>query len=613
MYLTAHIRSIHVQRPKAEAKKNRSVSRAYFLKNSTGQELRVCLKFFCATFAVSTKMVQYTMQNTSPLSRFHMTVDNRKGRRAHNVTPPEDIDFAKKHIDSFPRVPAHYCRKDSKREYLSSELNFSLIYRLYVEKCKQEERRSVCKTLYKKLFDEHDPPLSFYTPKKDQCPLCNVFKQFVQDGVLIEEENPECAVLESGDGPILLNEGILNEDNIEEVLKFADTDVGKFEQEYRKHTRREKAAMNMKDEDKKRAEEDVSFRAITFDLQAILQLPYAAENQLYYVRKLNVYNFTIYDSFDRSGHAFLWDELNGKKGSNEIASFLLDYLQSLPEHVNHVASFSDTCGGQNRNRNVTGAMIYAIQTIPNLKIIDLKFMESGHSYLEADSMHARIEESRKHKRLYTVQEYGVVIQGARLNPKPYAVNSKKFNQIYDWKEFSKVLMSNVKKITSSTGTDEPQTVEWLKIKWLRFEKEEPNVVQFKYDLLAKDFFEFDVTFKNSKRMIRFQKTEIAASLPPVKEAYQSQIPVAAEKKNDLMKMIKKGIIPPDYKLYYENLPSVEGKTSGAPKSKKSRVIKKNNNIITDDTESSALLKTKKVAVERKAVHTQKKKQLKKRK
>ena len=44
---------------------NRSVSRAYFLINSTGEELRVCLKFFCATFAVSTRMIQYTMQNTS--------------------------------------------------------------------------------------------------------------------------------------------------------------------------------------------------------------------------------------------------------------------------------------------------------------------------------------------------------------------------------------------------------------------------------------------------------------------------------------------------------------------------------------------------------------------
>lgn len=70
----------------------------------------------------------------------------------------------------------------------------------------------------------------------------------------------------------------------------------------------------------------------------------------------------------------------------------------MPETVTHVASFSDTCGGQNRNKFVATAMLFAVNTKEHLQTVDLKFMESGHSYLEADSMHATIERARAHKK-----------------------------------------------------------------------------------------------------------------------------------------------------------------------------------------------------------------------
>lgn len=43
-------------------------------------------------------------------------------------------------------------------------------------------------------------------------------------------------------------------------------------------------------------------------------------------------------------------------------------------------------------------MLYPVNNIDHLKIIDMKFMESGHSYLEADSMHSTIERTKKHKK-----------------------------------------------------------------------------------------------------------------------------------------------------------------------------------------------------------------------
>lgn len=571
MYISNLVRSNPVKRPQETAAKPKAISRSYWLRNSTGMDKRVCLKFFAASFAVSTNFVKYTMQNVSPTTGVHLGGDKKIGQIPHNLTSPDDVKFIMQHIDSFPRVPSHYCRRESKREYLGSELNVSIMYRLYVEKCKEHNRKAVGQTLFRNLFADHEPPLSFYSPKKDQCPLCNVHKQLVADGIVDEIEIDKTNFIFCDENDDLNVE----EDEIENVLQLADCDSKKFELEYKKHKQREYASLSMRDEDKKRASSDCTFRAISFDLQAILQLPYAAENQLYYVRKLNVYNFTIYDSSDKSGHCFVWDELNGNKGSNEIGSCLITYLKSLPKTVRHIASFSDTCGGQNRNRNIVAAMLYAVQMIDNLDTIDLKFMESGHSYLDADSMHARIEESRHHKRIYTPREYGLIMQSARLRPAPYHVNHMKFDDFYDWKSYSTETCHNVKKISNSSSGD--PKVQWLKIKWLRFEKSRANIVQFKYDLYAPTFLELDVCGSKGnapkRRCTRTQnksgsEARIAAVIP--KKAYRSLIPISDLKKKDLLEMLRKKIIPSEYAHFYENLPVDENK-------KKETVSKKRKN------------------------------------
>ena len=74
--------------------------------------------------------------------------------------------------------------------------------------------------------------------------------------------------------------------------------------------------------------------------------------------------------------------------NNQIAFELL----SLPPDVKHVILYSDTCGGQNKNSHVSAMFFKAMQDNQNLAVVDLKFMVSGHSHLECDINHARIEE-----------------------------------------------------------------------------------------------------------------------------------------------------------------------------------------------------------------------------
>ena len=44
------------------------------------------------------------------------TGDQRGRRESHNKTSQEKIDLIKEHINSFEKVPSHYCRSNISRE-----------------------------------------------------------------------------------------------------------------------------------------------------------------------------------------------------------------------------------------------------------------------------------------------------------------------------------------------------------------------------------------------------------------------------------------------------------------------------------------------------------------
>lgn len=89
----------------------------------------------------------------------------------------------------------------------------------------------------------------------------------------------------------------------------------------------EKRKHSKKNKDKNDAEISETMIYASFDLQAVLTLPYAGEAQIYFSIKLSIINFTVYDS-RKKGICYLWDENHGKKGSAEIETCLLKYLKS---------------------------------------------------------------------------------------------------------------------------------------------------------------------------------------------------------------------------------------------------------------------------------------------
>ncbi|KAF0715046.1 Uncharacterized protein FWK35_00033164, partial [Aphis craccivora] len=308
--------------------------------------------------------------------------DKRKGKPAHNATLAYKVNKVRNFLNEIPKVPSHYCRKQSSRLYLPPDLSIANLYEIY---SKKENSEAVNINVFRKISKEFEPPLAIFLPKKDQCAVCN------------EAERK-----------------ITTESN----------------ENYKKHRERKENIANMKNKDKNDADILETVIYASFDLQTVLTLLYAGDTQIYFSRKLSVMNFTVYDS--------------RKKGE-----------------IEHVVFYADTCGGQYRNQNVFAALLYAVNTVGNIKTIDIQFMESGHSYLEAHSIHATIEKYRRHRNLYVPSDYKCLIEMCRKKPFPYEVYQNRFDDIYDLQDLS------TKIVTSRKKNVKGQAVKWIHLKWLR--------------------------------------------------------------------------------------------------------------------------------------------------
>ncbi|KAJ8958373.1 hypothetical protein NQ314_006434 [Rhamnusium bicolor] len=73
----------------------------------------------------------------------------------------------RQHIDSVPRIPSHYCRSNTNREFIKDGLTMADLHRSY-KKLRQEAQKAAGNyVLYHKIFNE-GYNISFFTPKKDQ-------------------------------------------------------------------------------------------------------------------------------------------------------------------------------------------------------------------------------------------------------------------------------------------------------------------------------------------------------------------------------------------------------------------------------------------------------------
>jgi len=217
-------------------------------------------------------------------------------------------------------------------------LNISKMHSLYAEQCHANTVYPVKDSMYRHIFNTQFN-IAFNKPLKDMCDFC-----FQYNSICPEEQ-----------------------------LKLKN----KFD----KHIENKTLARNAKDTAKAIAQIDDTFCAACFDLQQVMMLPKASQYCLFYTRKLNNYNLSLYSLGSSDAHCYVWNEAVGGKGYCEVASCVYDFIKSMAaKYVKSITTFSDNCAGQNRNRYFLTMLWYSLKTL-HLDNVCHQYLERGHTQM----------------------------------------------------------------------------------------------------------------------------------------------------------------------------------------------------------------------------------------
>lgn len=297
---------------------------------------------------------------------------------------------------------------------------------------------------------------------------------------------------------------------------------------YEAHILRKEEARMEKTNDKA----DTKCLTYTMDLQALLLSPKSTVSSLYYKMKLSVHNLTFFYLKTTDAHCFLWNETEGNLTSNEFASIISHFVLSqlpLPDGKEKIVLFSDGCSYQNRSCNVSNALLHISST--KKVIIEQKYLEVGHTQMEADTVHSTIEKRLKNRKINVPADYITVCQEARKS-KPYSVQ-------YLHHDFFKSFDDSLfyKSVRPGRCVGSPRVVDVRAFRYLPEGK-----IQFKLNF--GDEWE-DLPQRRDKNV----RPMLFNNLPNL---YKERVKIKKRKFNDLQEL--KAVLERDYHEFYDNIP-----------------------------------------------------------
>lgn len=371
------------RRPRSnpESAKPKSHTFKYSVSSSSGK-VNVCKAAFVSIHGISVDRVR---RLTYLLTLGKSPKDKRGKQTPANAKPGEVVRLIEEHIRSFPVKNAHYTGRDY--HYLSEKLDIKKMHQLLLDKYPE---CSVKYSFYRQVFREKFN-LSFGRPQVDTCCTCEELTNKIKSKSL---------------------------NDVAKRVAVAEKIV---------HQRRAKKFFTKMNAIQDLCQKDSSVGAICIDYMQNLALPAIPVQDTFYLHQLTVNVFNVHNLKTGKSFFYIYHEGLGKKGPNEVCSFIMHYIQNeIPEDIEHLHIFSDGCGGQNKNHCVI-RVCRALVDLGRFKTVNQYFPIRGHSYMPCDRDFAVVKRNiRKNDRIFLLKEYVslFIMSSAKRNFSVYLIDDE---------------------------------------------------------------------------------------------------------------------------------------------------------------------------------------------
>ena len=159
--------------------------------------------------------------------------------------------------------------------------------------------------------------------------------------------------------------------------------------------------------------------SFSVDMEKVLLLPHMPQyKEAIFTRRLVTFNETFARlGADEAPLAVLWNEaIAGRKDENVTSSWIkaIEHLAGgYIQNSREIILWADNCGAQNKCWTLFTALCWLVNSSSPLDTITVKYLESGHTFMSADSFHHKVELSIKQsKMLYHFQDFVSAVERA---------------------------------------------------------------------------------------------------------------------------------------------------------------------------------------------------------
>lgn len=395
LFIRLHVERHGTRSSTVDSSKKRSATYVYFFdigEQQNKERLNVCQTMFLTTLGYKkgyNEVLKFLSKDVVS-SKMEQYMDKR-GKHE----PKHKLDIATKstiaeHVESFHPIISHYRRVHApNRRYLPADITIKIMHADY-----NLNFEEVSYNTYRKIVAEMN--ISFSHLGNEECEICEEWKHHNHDDSIAEA----CAI----------------------CCKHSEHKI-----------RYTKARIEYQSDRQKNISNDNTNIIVSADLMKVIVIPIMPFKACIFCPRAIVFNetFSPLGTSINKGSAMVWDESTAGRKSGDICCTFIQFIIQNRDATT-ITIWADNCSGQNKNWLLFTSLLRTVHRNDiAVQSITIKFLETGHTFMSADTEHAAAEKAiAKKQYILDIDDFAECVQTSRLDVN--ILKTPDFLELEDW-------------------------------------------------------------------------------------------------------------------------------------------------------------------------------------